>query len=243
MLKKISINDCDLTLVNLQKEFPKYLKTNEIIYNGDVPFRNRFHLGVIGSRRPSIESREILDAIFSRLHNLPLRIISGGALGVDAQAHASALKWKIPTYSWVVGDPQAATPHTNRPLFHKISSTPGSSIITPKCLYRERNLGLQSHFWLERNAWIAANSDLLLVIQAKERSGTWSTVKICQDFGIPTYAVTGSPVDPCYSGNNLMISMNYALPLPDIKTFTEDLKSHIKHSLRNAEKNVKDVNA
>jgi DNA processing protein len=157
-------------------------------------------------------------------------------LGVDAQAHSTALKYKLPTYSWVVGDPASATPHTNRELFRKITHTEGSSIITPHCLYRHRNVGLQPNYWLERNAWIAANSDLLVVIQAKEQSGTWSTVKICHELGITTYAITGSPLDPCYSGNSLMISMSYAHPLSQIEEFTADLKSHLKEYCKNTEK-------
>ncbi len=238
MLRECSINHCDSRLSQLQREFPKGLKSTQLYHVGSTPLRDRFHLGIIGSRRPSPESRHILEQIISSISAIPIRIISGGALGVDAQAHACALEHKLPTYSWVVGDPTAATPHTNRPLFERIARSEGSAIITPHCLYRHRNIGLQANFWLERNAWIAANSDLLIVIQAKERSGTWSTVKICQDLGVSVYAVTGSPVDPCYSGNNLMISMNYAHPLPHIKEFTEDLKAHVKESFRNTEKNL-----
>lgn len=241
MLHETSITNCDIRLHQLQEAFPKTLRSQSLYYVGSKPLRDHFHLGIVGSRRPSPESREILEALISKLAGLPIRIISGGALGVDAQAHACALRHALPTYSWVVGDPSSASPHTNRPLFERIARTQGSAIITPKCLYRFKNVGLQSHFWLERNAWIAANSDLLLVIQAKERSGTWSTVKICQDLGVSTYAVTGSPIDPCYSGNNLMITMNYALPLPHIREFTEDLKAHVKEFFRKSEKKYRDL--
>lgn len=233
MLHQCSIYECDPILTKLQTEFPKELRSKELYYTGSLPVRDRFHLGIIGSRRPSPETWTILERLLSPLSELPLRIISGGALGVDAQAHATALKYKIPTYSWVVGDPCAATPHTNRLLFNKISHAPASAIITPTCLYRHRNIGLHSSFWLERNAWIAANSDLLVVIQAKEQSGTWSTVKVCQDLGISVYAITGSPLDPCYSGNNLMISMSYAHPLPQIPEFVAELKEYLKKTEKN----------
>lgn len=236
MLREITLQQCDPILFHLQKEFPKDLKSTRLYYVGSQPKRDRFHLGIIGSRRPSLDSRNIIDQLLSHISELPIRIISGGALGVDAQAHASAIKYALPTYSWVVGDPTAATPHTNRALFDRITHHAGSAILTPHCLYRHRNVGLMPNFWLERNAWIAANSDLLLVIQAKERSGTWSTVKVCQDLGVNVYAVTGSPIDPCYSGNNLMISMNYAHPLPHIREFSEDLKAHVKEYFKKAEK-------
>jgi DNA processing protein len=239
MLQEISLDQCDPVLNRLQQEFPKDLQSQKISYVGSLPRRDRFHLGIVGSRRPSPESRIIIDEIFSRIADLPVRIISGGALGVDAQSHAAALKLNIPTYSWVVGDPELATPHTNRSLFSRIAAHPGSAIMTPQCLYRKRNLGLFASFWLERNAWIAANSDLLIVVQAKEQSGTWSTVKMCQDFGITVYAVTGSPIDACYSGNNRMISMTYAHPLAHIEEFAQELRSHINDSLQLAEKGIR----
>ncbi len=236
MLHEASLEECDPVLNHLQKEFPKWLRSRSLFYVGTKPARNRFHLGIVGSRKPSPESRLVLESLFSHLTGLPIRIISGGALGVDAQAHGLALRHRLPTYSWVVGDPTAATPHTNRALFSRISSAPDSAIISPHCVYRHRNIGLQPSFWLERNAWIAANSDLLIVTQAKELSGTWSTVRMCQELGISVYAVTGSPIDPCYSGNNLMISMSYAHPMPHIEEFAQDLKAHIKNSCAFTEK-------
>lgn len=237
MLSEILINQCDPILEELQNQFSKDLKGNGLIYVGSKPLRNKFHLGIVGSRRPSLESQQILEKLFSLISDLPIRVISGGALGVDAQAHACALRNKLPTYAWVVGDPSCATPFTNRHLFSRISNANDSAVITPKCLYREKNRGLMTYNWLERNAWIAANSDLLLVIQAKEQSGTWSTVKISQEFGITVYAVTGSPLDACYSGNNLMISMSYAHPLSKIEEFAQELRSHIKDSYQYTEKN------
>lgn len=233
MLHQSALNECDPVLAKLQIEFPKDLRSKEIYYRGSKPVRNKFHLGIVGSRKPSPESWLVLDRILAPLAKLPLRVISGGALGVDAQAHATALKYGIPTYSWVVGDPCSATPHTNRQLFNKISLSPESAIITPGCLYRHRNVGLHASYWLERNAWIAANSDILLVVQAKEKSGTWSTVKICQDLGISVFAITGSPVDPCYSGNNTMISMSYAHPIPQIEEFVAGLKEYCKNPDKN----------
>src|SRR4051812_33691500 len=92
----------------LQKNFPKILSSNEIYYSGTFPMRDRFHLGIIGSRRPSPESSTILSKLFEKLKAYNIRIISGGALGVDAQAHIFAMRFGLPTYSWIVGNP--ATP-------------------------------------------------------------------------------------------------------------------------------------
>jgi DNA processing protein len=123
MLSEIFIQHCDPVIEELQKQFSKDLKGKSLYYVGSKPLRNKFHLGIVGSRRPSLESHQIIENLFSLISDLPVRIISGGALGVDAQSHACALRNNIPTYAWVVGDPTCATPFTNRNLFSRISIT------------------------------------------------------------------------------------------------------------------------
>jgi DNA processing protein len=237
MIQTVSLLEVDPQLSCLQKNFPKFLASQTVCYSGSKPLRNKFHLGVVGSRRPCLESKILIEKLFQNLPNEKLRIISGGALGVDAQAHHFSLKYKIPTYSWIVGDPDTPTPFSNFQIFQKIKEDPNSSILTPSCLYRSRNQNLEPYFWIERNYWIAANVDALLVIQAKEKSGTWWTVKACHDFGIPVYALSGSLTQNSYSGNNLMITNTYAEAVHSIEHFAEQILEKIKLFSLLSEKN------
>ena len=66
------------------------------------------------------------------------------------------------------------------------------------------------------------------MIQAKEKSGTWWTVKACHDFGIPVYALSGSLTEKTYSGNNLMITNTYAEAVHSIDHFSEEILNKIK---------------
>ena len=208
----------------LSDAHPKLLRSDKIHYLGSKPLRDRFHLGIIGTRRPNRESSPFLKNLLQGLaKKISYRVISGGALGIDAQAHAEALKLKVPTYAWIVGDPALPTPHSNHRLFKHLQEQAGSAIITPEVLYRPKNVGICAPFWVERNYWIAANCDALLVVQAKKQSGTWWTVKACQEFDIPIYAVPGDPMDPCFEGTNLMISNCYANSVTSVDSLIEDL--------------------
>jgi DNA processing protein len=223
-----TVSEVDDKLSFFQKNFPKFLASQKLHFCGSKPLRNRFHLGIVGSRRPNLESKVIIKNILKKLESQNLRIISGGALGVDAQAHHFALEFKIPTYSWIVGDPEKPTPFSNNHIFEKIKKDSHSSILTPGCLYRKSNQNLEPYFWIERNYWIAANVDALLVIQAKEKSGTWWTVKACHDFGIPVYALSGSLTEKTYAGNNLMITNAYAEAVHSTDHFTDEILNRIK---------------
>ncbi len=228
MVQQISLYEADPLLHLFHKNFPKLLASHELKYCGGKPLRNRFHLGIVGSRRPTPESKTLIENLLKKLSGHSFRIISGGALGVDAQAHHFALQNGISTYSWIVGDPEKPTPFSNFQIFKRILEDPNSSILTPDCLYRKTNQNLEPYFWIERNYWLAANVDALLVIQAKEKSGTWWTVKACHDFGIPVYALSGSLTEKTYSGNNLMITNTYAEAVHSIDHFSEEILNKIK---------------
>jgi DNA processing protein len=239
-LRICRLNEIDPPLTEFQKNFPKILPATEIFFTGSLPRRDRYHLGIVGSRRPSPESHILISELLLLLRDLNLRVVSGGALGVDAQAHHYALKYNLPTYSWVVGDPTLPTPYSNRQIFDEILRAENSSILTPHCLYRSRNDCVHPGFWVERNYWLSANVDALLVVQAKERSGTWSTVKACHVFGIPVYALTGGLTDDCYAGNNSMISKSYAYGVSSLEDLADEIGQNVKKFFNSSEKIVKE---
>ena len=61
-------------------------------------------------------------------------------------------------------------------------------------------------YFAERNSLISALSDLLLVVEAKERSGTQITVRCALEQGRDIYAVPGRINDICSAGCNELIA-------------------------------------
>ena len=56
--------------------------------------------------------------------------------------------------------------------------------------------------FLQRNRLIAALSSAVLVVEAREKSGTMSTVAHAERYGKPVYAVPGSIYSPNSAGTN-----------------------------------------
>ena len=60
-------------------------------------------------------------------------------------------------------------------------------------------------FFLQRNRLIAALSSALLVVEAREKSGTMSTVSHAERYGKPVFAVPGSIYSPDSAGTNRLL--------------------------------------
>ena len=59
--------------------------------------------------------------------------------------------------------------------------------------------------FLQRNRLIAALSGALVVVEAKEKSGTMSTVGHAERYGKPVFAVPGSIFSPSSAGTNALL--------------------------------------
>ena len=111
--------------------------------------------------------------------------------------HRAAVKNDCPTIA-VMGVPIDRTyPAANAALRQKIEQKgcviseypPYSEYIGPTC-------------FLQRNRLIAALSTAVLVVEAREKSGTMSTVAHAERYGKPVYAVPGSIYSPNSAGTN-----------------------------------------
>jgi len=71
-------------LGSMQK-YPKNL-----FYKGDLELLNRKKISIVGSRRPSKYSREMVHKLSSALSKHGICVVSGGAMGIDAIAHNGA---------------------------------------------------------------------------------------------------------------------------------------------------------
>ncbi len=190
-------------------------------------------IGIIGTRRPSPYGIHFVNcfvdhlAFYLRKFALPSPvIISGGALGIDGAAHAAALKGSLPTWAWLVGPLQSPSPRVHSGLFRQISQTPGCALLVPKSLEpslrAEKGAPFKSD-WIDRNAWLAASCEALIVVEAQEKSGTWATVRMANKIGIPVFALPGSVFSNHSRGTNSMISNGYAHPILSVEKLVEAL--------------------
>jgi len=226
--KLVPLSQISESLALTQKQFQKHLPSDSAYVRGDVDSMRRrrgLSLGIVGTRMPSPYGYRIVEELMALLRGSNVNIVSGGAFGIDSHAHRMALRNDLPTRSWLVGPIDDPNPRSQRALFEEIAQSKGSGLLVPHFLESENTyrLKLGAKAWLARNAWIVADSDLVLCVEASIKSGTWQTARDSSDLGRDFFVVPGSVFEPRSEGCNRMISNDYAKIMPNIREFAESL--------------------
>lgn len=183
-------------------------------------------VAIIGTRRPTDYGKAFVAKLIEQLSmSYPnLNILSGGAMGIDTEAHVQALRFGMSSQAWVVGPVDHPNPRTHARLFQRLVETPGCAVLTTDTL-EPRLMGrtLRPYDWLKRNAWLAASADAIVVVEATIRSGTQSTVDSASQLGVPVFILPGPIFSPQSQGTNLMISMGCGRVVESIEFLIESL--------------------
>lgn len=143
-------------------------------------------IAVIGSRKPSVYGIEVTKKLTAAIAGRGVPVVSGGARGIDALAHRTALKVGGATLA-VLGNGLGVTyPPEHRALFAEIEKN-GALIteFTP-------GTAPQRSYFPARNRIIAGLCDAVLVTEASGSSGTLITAGFAGDYGRDVLAVPGS---------------------------------------------------
>jgi len=156
---------------------------------------------VIGSRRPTPYSLRMAYRASLVWAKNGWTIVSGGALGVDIEAHRAALDAGKSTIVVNGGGLKRLYPKSHEKIFEKILIQ-GGALISEYPPYFEP----KPYTFPERNRIIAAISDVLFLAQAHEKSGSLGTAKTALDLGKEIYVLRPPPADAGFSGSSLLIS-------------------------------------
>ena len=142
------------------------------------------------------ESQEVV----YELSKKDICIVSGFARGIDTYSHIGAIKEKGKTIAVLGSGLDVIYPKENLKLYYEILNS-GGLIIS------EYPLGSkpEKYHFPQRNRIISGLSDGVLVIEAKEKSGTLITVDYALDQGRDVYAIPGNiEKENSYGTNNLI---------------------------------------
>jgi DNA processing protein len=202
-------------------------ENQEVLVSGDISVEERkgaFKIGVVGTRKPSLYGLEVVQRLIAGLTHYQEWIwISGGAFGIDSEVHRTALGLGLKTQAWLVGPIDEPNPRSHSVLFRQMKNQKGCGILVPKSLDPSSGHVIRPSSWLERNRWLAADVDALVVVEAHEKSGTWNTASQAVDFAKETYLIPGSILNESSRGTNLMISMGCGRPVVSLAELTKDL--------------------
>ncbi len=195
---KTNISDLPERLQQLHKP-PKHLyqqgsKLKDILKNPTV--------GIVGSRKVSTYGRAVTEEFTNTLAKRGVVIVSGLALGVDSIAHRACLEAKGQTIAVLPSGLESIYPSSHQGLAKQIVQT-GGSLVTE---YEPQEKPMK-HFFIARNRIIAGLSDILLVTEAAERSGSLHTANFALELGKPVFAIPGNITNINSGGTNKLIQV------------------------------------
>ncbi len=170
-----------------------------LYYIGRLPAETMPCVAVIGARMCSEYGRTVAADLAAGLAGRGIQVVSGMADGIDGIAQRSALEHGGMSYGVLGCGVDICYPLSNRTLYQTLQIQGGVLSEFPPGTKPEAR-----HFPM-RNRIISGLSDLILVIEAKERSGTRITVNMALEQGKEVYAVPGRITDELSRGCNRMI--------------------------------------
>lgn len=182
-------------------------------------------VGVVGTRNATAAGRATARELGEGLATAGVCVVSGLALGVDAAAHQGVLAAGAGAAraAAVVGNGlDTCYPRHNAALFETLRSE--HLIIsewppdTPPDAFR---------FPL-RNRIIAALSQVVIVVESRERGGSLITARACLDRGVEVMVVPGSPRSRSSIGTNLLLR-DGATPVTCVDDVLDALGSGVRH--------------
>ena len=175
---------------------------------GRLPEERAPAVAVIGARECSGYGRDMAKAFAGKLARSGVSVISGMARGIDGLAQQAALEEGGRTYAVLGCGVDVCYPLSNRELYRKILEEGGGILsVFPPGMKPSRGL------FPERNRIVAGLSDLVLVIEARLKSGTCITVDMALEQGKNVYAVPGRLTDRLSDGCNLLLRQGAGIAL------------------------------
>lgn len=207
------------------KFYPKNLKNifdpPYILYcMGDMSLLNRFCISIVGSRKPSPYGIFVSRKFAKELSIRDVVIVSGLALGIDTQAHKSAVDSNGKTIGILGTSFDNMYPRSNQSFVREIVNL-GNLTISE---YPLKKRTMPYHF-VQRNRLISGIGEGLVVIEASEKSGTLTTVDFALEQGKNVFSVPGNIDSRNSVGTNKLIKLG-AKPITDVNDILEEYPEH-----------------
>lgn len=201
-------------VTHLDEEFPERLRNIPdppllLWVLGRLPKDNIPSVSIVGARECSDYGTGVAEYFGRELAKKGIQIVSGLAYGIDSAAGQGAFDGGGSSFAVLGTGVNVCYPKESYSLYRKLADedTPGGIISE----FIPGAAALKHHFVM-RNRIIAGLGDTLLVIEAREKSGTSITVGYALDQGKDIFALPGRITDPLGFGCNRLLK-DGAIPL------------------------------
>lgn len=174
-----------------------------LFVKGKLPEENRPLVAIIGARNCSNYGVHMAKELGQVLAAHGIGVVSGLARGIDGIGQLAALNEGGATFGILGSGVDVCYPPENMELYKRLANGENrGGIISemPPGTQAERN------FFPMRNRIISGLADAIVVVEAKEKSGTFITVERALEQGKDVYACPGRVCDSLSIGCNRLIS-------------------------------------
>ena len=175
---------------------------------------SQYCVAIVGARAASAYGLGVARELATELARAGVVVVSGLARGIDAAAHEAALEAGGRTVAIQACGPDRTYPARHRGLAERIRAQ--GTLLT------EMSLGTQPlpAFFPLRNRLISGLSRIVVVVEARVRSGSLITARHAADQGRDVMAVPGPITAPTSAGPNALLR-DGAIPVLGIEQFLE----------------------
>lgn len=167
--------------------------------SGDASCLKQPSIGIVGTRSATSYGRVCAKKFAEEFARHGVTVVSGGAVGIDAEVHQGALDAGGKTVAVLANGVDHVYPSANAALFEKIKAN--------GCLVSQFALGTKpaDYKFILRNQLIAALCHAVVVIQAPLKSGAIRTAGFAAEMGREVFVVPG-PIDQFgFQGSHALI--------------------------------------
>lgn len=186
-------------------------------------------IAIIGARNCSGYGKEIAKRLGMRCADLGMTVVSGLAAGIDSMAQEAANQAGGFVQAVLGSGVDVCYPAQNRSLYDAVLKN--GEILSE---YLPGTAPMACNF-PPRNRIISGLSDTLIVVEARQKSGTSITVNMALEQGKDVYAIPGRITDPMSLGCNHMISQGAGI-ITDIEEGLLEIRQMILERTAHADK-------
>lgn len=218
------MNDGIYYVNHTERDFPEKLRNIPsppygLFVKGSLPSEDAPSVAIVGARECSEYGRVCSEYFGDRLAREGVEVISGMAWGIDGISQMAAIQAGGKSFGVLGCGPDIIYPRKNARLYEMLCER-GNGIISEYAPHT----AAESRRFPPRNRIISGLCDVLLVIEARAKSGTLITVSMAMEQGKTVMALPGRITDELSRGC-LMLINDGAIPAISIESVIEELKN------------------
>lgn len=211
------------------KDYPKRLThCNDnplLIYQkGETQLNASKVVSIVGTRKASHYGKGFVENLLTELKGTDILVVSGMALGIDGQAHKSAVQNGLLTVGVLAHPLNMIYPAVHKNLAKEMLEN-GGSLITESNTFETMVPGN----FPRRNRIVAGMADAVIVVESDIKGGSVITANIANSYNRDVFALPGKYKDKTSTGCNFLVKTYKAQIIENANDLLEQMGWNMDH--------------